>query len=289
MKNKNFLVIGLVVSMFAWGVNWPSAKILSSYGSSINIGFIRFVLTFIGLLPILLFWEKPLAIKREGIPTLLLAGACMTLYSFLFFQGLRYGLPGAGGVLVTTLNPVIAYALGLVLSRKMPTRKEQIGLALGVLAGCLLLKIWANVEEVFSLGNIYFLLATFTWAVLSKFTSKASLYSFPGSFSLWMYLLCSFALFALADKVELVQIITTSDWIFWSNMFFSAVITTSLATTFYFFATSQIGAEKASSFIFLVPASAALTAWLVLDEVIYWNTIVGGLLGVLAVIAINKK
>jgi drug/metabolite transporter (DMT)-like permease len=289
MKNKNFLVIGLAISMFAWGVNWPSGKILSSYGSSINIGFIRFVLTFIGLLPVLLVWKKPLAVKKEGVPIMLMAGACMTLYSFLFFQGLRYGLPGAGGVLVTTLNPVVAYALGLVLSRKMPSRKEQIGLALGLLAGGLLLKIWANVEEVFSVGNIYFLLATFTWAILSKFTSKASAYGFPGSFSLWMYLLCSFSLFILADKVELVQIITTADWIFWSNMFFSAVITTSLATTFYFFATSEIGAERASSFIFLVPASAALTSWITMGEVIYWNTIVGGFLGVLAVVAVNRR
>jgi len=279
----------MAISMFAWGVNWPSGKVLSSYGSSINIGFIRFIVTFFGLLPILLVSKKPLAIKKEGISTLIIAAVCMTLYSFLFFQGLRYGLPGAGGVLVTTLNPIIAYALGLGLSRKMPSRKEQIGLALGLLAGCLLLKIWANVEEVFSVGNIYFLLATFTWAVLSKFTSKASSYGFPGSFSLWMYLLCSFALFLLADKVELVQIVTTADWIFWSNMFFSAVITTSLATTFYFFATSQIGAERASSFIFLVPASAAVTSWIVLSEVIYWNTIVGGFLGILAVIAINKK
>lgn len=279
----------MAVSMFAWGVNWPSGKVLSSYGSSINIGFIRFLLTFIGLLPILIVWQKPLAIKREGISTLFMAGACMTLYSFLFFQGLRYGLPGAGGVLVTTLNPVIAYAIGLGLSRKMPSRKEQIGLALGLLAGCLLLKIWENVEDTFSVGNVYFLLATITWAILSKFTSKASSYGFPGSFSLWLYLLCSFALFLLTDKVELANIITTSDWIFWSNMFFSAVITTSLATTFYFFATSEIGAEKASSFIFLVPASAVLTSWIALGEVICWNTIVGGCLGVIAVIVINKK
>lgn len=289
MKNKKFLVIGLAISMLTWGINWPSGKILSSYGSSINIGFIRFIVTFIGLLPVLLVWKKPLTLKREGISTLLLAGACMTLYSFLFFQGLRYGLPGAGGVLVTTLNPVVAYALGLALNRKLPSRKEQIGLGLGLLAGCLLLKIWANVEEVFSIGNVYFLLATFTWAILSKFTSKASSYGFPGSFSLWMYLLCSFALFLLADKVELVQIVTISDWTFWSNMFFSAVITTSLATTFYFFATSEIGAERASSFIFLVPAAAAVTSWIALGEVIYWNTIVGGFLGVLAVIAINRK
>jgi drug/metabolite transporter (DMT)-like permease len=289
MKNKNFLVIGLAVSMFTWGLNWPSGKILASYGSSIKIGLIRFIVSFFSLLPILLFFKKPLAVKKERISILILAGCFMTLYSFLFFQGLRYGLAGAGGVLVTTLNPIVAYAIGLRLNKKMSSRNEQIGLGLGLIAGCFLLKIWTNLEDVFSVGNIYFLLATLTWAILSKFTSKASSFGFTAAFSLWMYLICSFVLFLLADKVELRAIVLYSDWIFWSNMLFSAAITTSLATTFYFFATSEMGAERASSFIFLVPASAALSSFVFLGEVIQWNTFIGGLFGIAAVYVINMK
>ena len=79
------------------------------------------------------------------------------------------------------------------------------------------------------------------------------------------------------------------DLTFWGNLFFSATITTSLATTFYFVATSKIGASKASSFIFMVPFSAALGSWIFLGEVIEVHTIVGGILGIAAVYILNKK
>jgi len=72
-------------------------------------------------------------------------------------------------------------------------------------------------------------------------------------------------------------------------LIFSATITTSLATTFYFYATAKIGANKASSFIFLVPLSAAVGSWVILGEVPLWNTIAGGILGIVAVFILNRK
>ena len=93
----------------------------------------------------------------------------------------------------------------------------------------------------------------------------------------------------LAGLSPAIHTIANADFRFWGNMFFSATITTALATTFYFAATSRIGASKASSFIFMVPFSAALGSFLFLGEVIEWHTIVGGLLGIAAVYILNRK
>jgi drug/metabolite transporter (DMT)-like permease len=72
-------------------------------------------------------------------------------------------------------------------------------------------------------------------------------------------------------------------------MIFNSVINTGMATTFFFYATSKMGAEKTSSFIYIVPFAAALSSLFFVYETIYWNTIVGGLLGISAVWMINKK
>jgi drug/metabolite transporter (DMT)-like permease len=80
-----------------------------------------------------------------------------------------------------------------------------------------------------------------------------------------------------------------NDPIFWLNLVFSSAIVTAIATTVYFYATTRLGAEKASSFIFLVPLAAALSSWLLLGEHIMPHTIVGGVLGIAAVYTINKK
>ncbi len=279
----------MIASMFCWGISWPIGKILTSYGNAETIAMIRFVITFVSLLLLLLILKEKLSIAKKGIPVLLCASICMTVYSYLFLEGLHYGKAGAGGVLTTTLNPIFAYLLTILITLKPPSFKEIIGLSVGLLAGCTLLHVWDNDSSVFDLGNIYFVLATILWAILSKFTSLSSRYGSPASFSLWMFGICSLFMFAFTDNKTTILLIQTADSTFWWSMFFSATITTSLATTFYFLATSKIGADKASSYLFMVPLSAAIGSWIILNEIPVWNTLVGGVLGIIAVYILQKK
>jgi len=288
-KPQNSLVIAIIVSMLIWGLSWPSAKILSGHISYANFGAYRYVLALLTLFPTLLFLKAPLKIKKKGIPVAILSGVLLALYNLFFFKGLRMGFAGAGGVLVTILNPIMAYGIGLLVSRKRPSRNEFIGLTLGLTAGCVLLKIWNNADTLFASGNLYFLAAAFTWAVMSKFTSVAFRYGYSISFSLWQYLVTMCCFLPMLNVKELQTTIATADIVFWINLFFSAAIVTSGATTLYFYATAKLGAEKASSFIFIVPFAAAVSSWLLLSESILIHTAIGGVIGILAVYMINKK
>jgi drug/metabolite transporter (DMT)-like permease len=233
--------------------------------------------------------KEKMVIGTKGIRDLLISSALISVYTFLFFKGVSVGKAGAGGVLVTVLNPILVYAMTLVLAARRPTRNEAVGLFLGLAAGVVLLKLITEADEIFNAGNIYFLLAAFSWAVLSRFTARAGRYGSSLAFSLWMYGISTCVMFLFAGSESTAVTLRKSDIMFWGNLFFSATITTSLATTFYFVATSRIGASKASSFIFLVPFSAALGSWIFLGEVIEMHTIVGGLLGIAAVYILNKK
>jgi drug/metabolite transporter (DMT)-like permease len=288
-KNKKLFTLGMVLSMTCWGFSWSSGKVLSAYGGALTISFLRFGLTFISLFFILLFMKERLKINRKSLPDLLAASVLISIYTYLFFKGLMLGKAGAGGVLVTVLNPIISYFIMLVMTKRKPTRNELIGLLLGLLAGVVLLKLVTEAANIFNAGNIYFLLAAFSWALLSLFTAKASRYGAPASFSFWMYGISTAMLLALSGSGEAINTIHRADTIFWINLVFSATITTALATTFYFIATAKIGASKASSFIFMVPFSAALGSWFFLDEVPQLHTIIGGLLGIAAVYVLNKK
>lgn len=275
--------------MFFWGISWASGKIMSVYGSAGDVSFFRFALTFISLLVLMLLLREKLTIKRNGLVVLLIASVFISLYMWLFFKGLSLGKAGAGGVLVTTLNPIIAYAIMLFSNRRLPDRKEAIGLSLGLLAAIVLLKLWTNWESIFSSGNVYFLFATFSWAILSLFTARSSKYGSPVAFSLWMYGICSVFMLLLSSVDNIQSVLYRADIYFWGNLVFTAVFTTALATTFYFVGTTKIGAGKASSFIFLVPFSAALGGWVFLNEIPQWHTVIGGLSGVAAVYVLNRK
>ena len=273
--NNKVFVVGMILSMTCWGFSWTSGKILTAYGDPLTISFLRFALTFVSLLALLPLMKEKLTISPKGFWDLMISSVLISMYTFLFFKGVSVGKAGAGGVLVTVLNPIIIYAMTIALARRRPTRNETIGLALGLAAGVVLLKLTTEAGEIFKAGNIYFLLAACSWAVLSRFTSKAGKYGSSLSFSLWMYGISTGLMFLFAGASSTAATFQRSDGLFWGNLFFSATITTSLATTFYFVATSRIGASKASSFIFMVPFSAALGSWMFLGEVIEIHTITG--------------
>jgi drug/metabolite transporter (DMT)-like permease len=288
-KNKHFLIGGIVVSMLIWGVSWPSAKVLSHYGQPIEIAFIRFIFTFLGVLILLKSINTKIFISKKGLPSLLAASVLMAFYSLLFFTGIQKGMPGAGGVLVTTTTPLVTFVLAVIFSKRSLKQKEIIGLLIGVLAGCFLLNIWNKYDKIFDSGNLFFLGSTVVWGFLSRFTSTSNQYGSPLSFSLWIYFFCIVFLFFFIDLQSIKQVLHKADSLFWFNMIFNAVINTGLATTFYFYGTSKLGPEKTSSFIYIVPFAAALSSFLFIDEQIMWNTIVGGILGIAAVWMINKK
>jgi drug/metabolite transporter (DMT)-like permease len=286
--NKH-LVLGMVVSMFLWGLSWPSGKVLAGYCSAVNFTVYRYVVvvaTTLLLLPVL---RIPFRIKKEGIPVFITSGVLLAAYSYAFFMGIKKGAAGAGGVLVTTMNPITAYAVGLLLDRRLPTRREGLGLLLGITAGLTLLRVWDSGTNLMDSGNLYFLLAAVLWAVMSKFTAKGARYGASLSFTLWQYVVTLLCFLPFTNMGELRQTISTADAKFWGNLFFSSAIVTTGATTMYFYTTTKLGAEKASSFIFLVPLAAAVSSWLLLGEQLQAHTIAGGILGIAAVYVMNIR
>lgn len=288
-KRENLLLVAMILSMCTWGTSWTSAKILGTYTSALNLSFLRFLLVSLTLLPITYFSKIKITVAKKGWYHIIGASFFILLYTLFFFKGVHKGLPGAGGVLVTTINPIFAYIIGLFISKLLPKKQEYIGLALGVIAGLILLKIWDNSEGVLSFGNVYFLLAAFVWAIMSKISSHANKFGNAIGFTFWTHLIAVVSLCFMVNYNELLDLFTTADQRFWGNMLYLGIVNSALATTVFLYVSAKIGAEKASTYIFIVPSTAVLTSWIFTGETILWNTILGGAIGITAVFIINGK
>ncbi len=289
MKKDKLLILLLIISMLVWGVTWSSAKVLSDYGNPLSVSYLRFLVTLLTLLPLLKILKIDIKVKKTGRWIVSVAGFLMALYGFVFFTGLQYGMAGSGGVLVTTLNPIYAFVLGLVLSKTLPSKFEFIGLLVGTLAGLVLLEVWENASSIFDKDNLYFVVGAFIWAVMSKVTSKGGDVAHPLSFNFWVQFFSVLAMNFFVDFSEVLAIIQKGDIYFWGNLLFFGMVNSAIATSCYFYATMELGAEKASTFLFLVPVGAVFSSWLFLGEPVEIHTLVGGALGILAVFIINKR
>jgi len=275
--------------MFSWGVSWSNAKILGEYFSPTTIMFWRFLIASIILFPFLFLLKIDKNKIKSQFFKIILASILLCLYNYCYFQGTRIGLAGIGGVLVTTLMPVITTILTIIFFRKKIELNIKIGIIFGLISGILLLKIWNyDIIQLINNGNIYFLLGAFFWSILTFLTQNITK---EINAIIYSIILFSFsAIFILIFIPESFDYkIFESEFRFWVHFLSVTIFAMAFGTVAYFYATQELGATISSSFTFLVPVSAIIFSIMLLDEIpdnISW---IGCIMAIISVILINYK
>lgn len=288
MKNKKLIIL-LIFAMALWGGSWTSGKLLTFSAPTDIIIFWRFFLTTLSMFPLILYFKVSLKLAYKELFLLILGGFIIFIYNIGFISGLQTGFAGAGGVLVTGLNPVFTFLLTIIIMRERASFKQMIVLGLGFSGGLIMLEIWhISSSQLLDGGNLFFLLASASWATLTILSHKIQKKVHFIAYSFYIYLFCTF--FALLYSLHNQSLILTpTELPFWLNMLYLSIGATTVATTIYFLCTKQLGSRTASSFIFTVPITAVLFSWWLLDEVPRIPTIIGGSITVIAVYLMNDR
>ncbi|MDH4263267.1 MAG: DMT family transporter [Spirochaetia bacterium] len=289
IRSRLFFYFMLTLAMMTWGVSWASGKFLAGREAPEILLFFRFLFTFISLIPLVYIFEKNFKLNKNAIKFIVLGGIFMSGYNYLFFMGLHNGLAGAGGVLVTTMNPVLTFIIASGINRYKPVKKEIAGLLIGIAGGMIMIHIWqVSWADLIHSGNLYLLGASFTWAFMTL-TSQYSGKSIPIlKFTMYVH--------AVAAAISFIPA-STSSWstvfnqpsFFWWNILYLSIISTSFGTTIYFAASRSLGSKAASSFIFIVPLTALFSGVIFLKETPGLYIIFGGALSLTAVYLLNFK
>ncbi|MBT3229869.1 MAG: DMT family transporter [Candidatus Marinimicrobia bacterium] len=287
-SEHTFLYIIMIIAMALWGLSWTNGKILGTYTSIPILMFWRFLIA--GIFMGLVLWVRKTEwrITLAGLPSMVASAVFLVLYNHFYFTGTRVGPAGGGGVLVTTLNPLLTFLLISIVRRKLPRGRSLAGLLLGIFGGTILINFWQEGwSAILSSGNQYFVLCAGTWAFLTFISSRINRHMSTLTYSFWLYLLSSVLALFFVDTSQLLSVFDL-DMIFWLNLLSVSVGAMAFATTAFFIAASRLGSEKASAFIFTVPLSALIFSMLILNEPLKWNIVFGGSLSIIAVFLINS-
>ncbi len=282
------LYVLMFSAMILWGLSWTNGKILGNYLEAPVIMFWRFIFSAVALLPLIIFMGIPTALSKKSFGHVILGAVFLVLYNIFYFTGTKIGNAGAGGVLVTTLNPLLTFFFTTIFFRYKLTLKDGLGLALGFCGCLIMLNIWQISKDLlFQSGNFYFLLCAVIWAFLTITTTRARIHMSVLNFSFWIFILSS--LITLPFLHVTPFIIFEMDSTFWWNLVSISFGAMAFGTTIYFIGAVQLGSEKASSFIFTVPLFAMGFSMILLDERLTWITAAGGTLAMAAVYMINQR
>ena len=283
------LYILMILAMATWGLSWSNAKVLSDYGPSSVVAFWRFFFSSIAMIPVLWLTGNDFRVTRQGMKYIFPGAVFISLYNIFFFVGTDRGSASVGGIIVPTFNPVITFIISVLLLKQVFSRKDIMGLVLGFTGGVIVLQAWTlSLEQMIANGNMYFICASISWGIMSIISGRSHGHVSTLSFSFWVYTISALIYFGVTWNKD-IFLIFTYDWIFWVNMFFLSAGAMVFGTTVYFLATTRLGPEKASAFIFMVPVTALLFSVLLIGERLEVTTMIGGIMTMTAVYLINKS
>ena len=288
LKNKGLFFL-MSLAMISWAIAWTNAKILSNYLNYDNLVFLRFLFGFLSLMPFI--YKKINYISKIPIKTLanILAMGCLFyIYNYYFFKGTDLGQSGFGGVFVTTTNPIITFIIMTVISKKIQLN-QMFGIILGIFGGLLIMDIFnMGILHLFDIQNKYFLICTIIWGIMTVLMTYGQKKIESSLYISLCYLATTIISLFFIDSNQLAQIFNF-DYIFYVNFILVSIGAMSFGTSVYIYASSRLGAIQVSAFIFTVPFIALFTAYAVLNEPISLNVIIGGIISIIATLAVNKR
>lgn len=272
--------------MMLWGAGWPVLKILSESVSWEVATFWRLALMSIAYIPVLWWNKKPLHLDRSAWMSVGVSGLLYTLFMVLSFLGVKVATAGAGGMIITTLSPILIVLITIIFTGFRPSKQHLFGLGVGLLGGIIMVRLWEG-TILSNVGNLLFILAALSWSVLSVLAQYSRQYLDPIRYSFFIGLIATLCMFFMAYGHGILAVFDQGIR-FWSALLYLSVMTQTVATTIYFIASTKMGSGKASSYMLLVPVFALISSYQMLGEIPSASLLIGGAMSIMAVYWINQ-
>ncbi|MET2898902.1 DMT family transporter [Vibrio rotiferianus] len=257
-----------------WGGSFLFMRVAANtFGPAYLIEF-RVGFAAIALLLISIYLKKRLSFTAQT-KHFFIIGLFNTAAPFLFFAYAAQTLNASTLSILNSTAPIWGALIGFIWYRSPLTKKAILGMAIGI-TGVAVLVGWSAVKigEEAILPIIASLLAACSYGIATNYTKNApQIPAFNNAYgSMWA------AVIWVLPLLPFLPMRAEPTSIEWSSVVALGVVCTGLAYLLYFRLVSEVGPASALSVTFLIPVFGILWGYLILDEPIGFNTIIGTIL-----------
>ena len=196
------------------------------------------------------------------------------------FVSLRTISAGQSSIL-TFMNPLLVVVFGTLFMKMTYNWRQWIGVILGFVG--VIITLGAQVD--LRIGTLFGFLSAISWAIGTLLIKKWGVHFNTWVLTAYQMLFGGLILFVGSFLLENPSFQVTAlsiTILLWLALMASIV---QFAVWFYLLQTGEPG--KTSAFLFLAPFFGVLTGWLLLDETIAWNVILGGVCIFIGIFMVN--
>ncbi len=284
--------VKLVVTMLAWGGTWVAARYAVQTVAPLGVAVWRFFFATASLLA-LVVWRHgrfPAVSRRELLLILGLGATGIFLYNLFFLYGMQHIAAGRGA-LVVAASPIITLLAAAWLLKEGMTALKALG-SLLALAGCLTVigkgDPLALLGGKVGAGEMLILGCAFMWSaytLIGRLGTRSMSALVMTAYASTAGFLMLLAAALLQYPAQLIPGYSAGAWI---AILFLGLFGTTLGFTWFSAAVQEIGAQRASIFINLVPVAAVLQGALLLGERLDLSALLGGALVISGVLLTQR-
>ena len=272
--NSRLIYILMFFVAFFWGLAWPVGRILAT--DLLNYPFSVMFLRYIFAVPVLFGWlwfkeGNVIPLKRDYSYLLLLAFTSVFLYQVGYMYGMQK-TAASDASLIIGFNPVSVSILSVFILSHNLTRNGVLGILLSFIGVLLIFLASPNLDIDFYdriVGNAYIMLGAFAYAIyvvsmrryvlLTQHKPLSSLATISWASLVGCILFVPFVIL----EAPWERIWNNQEWLLIAYL---GVLSTALCYVFFAMGIETIGANKAASFINVVPIFGILSSWIWIGE-----------------------
>jgi drug/metabolite transporter (DMT)-like permease len=257
MNSKTYISLLLVLVSLVWAGSFVAVRITVKEISSVDLGFLRFLVATPFMVLILLLSKKETRLPIKDFLSLSVLGLTGVTLLYIFqFIGIEQTTASTAAVLINT-NVIFVVILSATFLKENFSFKKSIGIALSFFG--VLVVIFAQMtnesiifSNVFLIGCIFMVLSALCWAIYSIVGKKLLDKYDPFTVTTYAFILGTifFLPVVLPDITDVVQNISFNGWI---SILYLALICSVFGYVAWYYALSKIEAGRAVIFLNLIP------------------------------------
>lgn len=276
MTHQMKAFIYLALATLAFSSMELAGKFVAGHLTSLQVTFLRFVIGFLMLLPFAIVEMKKRRIRFTvgDLGWLALLGLCNIVIAMVLLQQAVTLIPASLAAILISSNPIFVVLFASLILHEKITFQTVLGLASSIFGLVLVTNVLHSVSAVNSLGLLAGLGAAVffgLYTVLSKKVVKrlGGMMTNVGSF--FMGSLMVLVVLLIRGEPVLQGLNRTTWW----PVLYLGLIVTGFAYLCFLRGLALIDASKGAIIFFFKPIVASLLAFLILQETLGWNVIVG--------------
>lgn len=283
MKDRYKVYIGVIMAAFLFGTMEIALKIAGSSIDSFQLTAVRFFIGGLLLLPFAIkeMRDNDIRLDIKQFLYLGLVGIICIPVSMLIFQiGVLKSNAATASVLIS-MNTLFTLIFARIIDNEKISRNKIIAIFVGIIGALFMIKPWDMQEGNTVLGVVLVLIGAAAFGLYTVMGKKAT-------DQVGIFVQTSFSFIEGSVVLAVINLIIGKPIIAGINMdnilpvLYVSVFVTGLGYLFYFIAIKYSNAVTGSVTFFIKPAIAPILAVLILHESIYWNSIVGIILVLIA-------